>query len=737
MIGGGKRERGLLAAFPCMSAAALTLCALCLAPLSPAEAEEAASDWATSEQGRVRLVAATPSTDGAAQLRLGLEFDLAPGWKIYWRSPGGAGYPPAVDWSGSSNLAATAIVWPAPHRFSTFGIDTFGYSDVVVLPITARLEKTSSEVRLRAALDFLTCSEICVPQQANLTLDLPARSAATGDGKGFAELIERYRGRVPQDASAAGMRVEQASAVASRRPHLALRLRSEKPLVAPDVFIEDPSAPASTKPITFAKPTIVPVGDGATELRLAIGHGGAVEELLARSLRVTVVDGERSLEQVVVVAAPARQGDLDGEALRFSTKSFWAMLALAALGGFILNFMPCVLPVLSIKLFGLMACAGRPRREIRFGFLVGTAGIMVSFLALAAALIGLKSVGLAIGWGVQFQQPVFLVAMIALLTIFAANFAGLFEIQSPGWLGAIVTHGEAGRRGLLGDFIGGVLATLMATPCSAPFLGTAVGFALAGDALDIVTTFCALGLGLAAPYLLVAAFPACTARLPRPGRWMLHLRRALGALIALTALWLVTVLATVLGLASAVAVGSLAIVIVIFSSMARSPRRRAAIAALLLLTTGTSLLGLGPRDAPAATEFAKFEPDAIGRHVADGKIVFVDVTADWCLTCQLNERLVLRSAAVSDRLKWPNVVVMRADWTRPDAAIAGYLRSFGRYGIPFNAIYGPAMPQGRPLLEILTADEVLRSLAEAAPQLAALSTATGAAGNTPVLEELR
>lgn len=736
MIGGGKRERRLLAAFPCMSAAALTLCALCLALLSPATAGEAASGWAASEQGRVRLVAAAPSTDGAALLRLGLEFDLAPGWKIYWRSPGGAGYPPAVDWSGSSNLAATEIVWPAPHRFSTFGIDTFGYSDAVVLPVIARLEITGSEVRLRAALDYLTCSEICVPQQANLALDLPARSAVTGDGDGFAELIERYRARVPEGWATAGMRVEQASVVARGRPHLALRLRSEKPLVAPDVFIEEPSAPASTKPIAFAKPTIVLADDGAAELRLAMGEGGAVEELLARSIRVTVVDGERSLEQVVVVGAPAAPSDLDGEAPRFWTKKFWAMLALAVLGGFILNLMPCVLPVLSMKLFGLMACAGRPRREIRLGFLVGAVGIIISFLALAAALIGLRSAGLAIGWGVQFQQPVFLVAMIALLTVFAGNFAGLFEIQLPGWLGAIAARGGAGRRGLLADFIGGIFATLLATPCSAPFLGTAVGFALAGDALDILTTFCALGLGLAAPYLLVAAFPAFTALLPRTGRWMLHLRRALGAFIALTALWLLTVLAAVLSLASAVAVGSLAIVIVIFCSMERSPRRRAAVAALLLLAA-TALLNPGPRDAPRATGFVKFDPGAIGWHVADGKIVFVDITADWCLTCQVNESLVLRSTAVSDRLKRPDVVVMRADWTRPDAAIAGYLRSFGRYGIPFNAVYGPAMPQGRPLLEILTAEEVLRSLADAAPRFAALSTATGAAGNMPVLEEPR
>jgi suppressor for copper-sensitivity B len=739
MIGdGGRRGRRLLAALSGVSAAALTFCALGLASPSPAAAAEAASGWAVSDQGRVRLVAAASSTGGAAMLRLGLEFDLAPGWKIYWRSPGGAGYPPAVDWTGSSNLAATEIAWPAPHRFTTFGIDTYGYSDAVVLPIAVRPEKIDREVRLRAAVDYLTCSEICVPQQANLALDLPTSGAATGDGEGFAELIERYRARVPQGGTPAGMRIEQASVVANAPPQLALRLASDAALVAPDVFIEEPGLPDSAKPIAFAKPTIVRSGDGATELRLKIGEGGAVEDLLARSIRVTIVDGERSLEQDVVVAATVAPAALDGQSFRFWTTRFWAMLALAALGGFTLNFMPCVLPVLSIKLFGLMTGAGRPRLEIRLGFLAAAAGIVVSFLALAAVLIGFKSAGFAIGWGVQFQQPVFLVAMIALLTAFAGNLAGLFEIQLPSWLGALAAPAGAGKGGLLGDFIGGAFATLLATPCSAPFLGTAVGFALAGDALDILTIFCALGVGLAAPCLLVAAFPTLAALLPRPGRWMLRLRRALGVLIALTVLWLLTVLAAVLDLASAVAVGSLALAVVIFASMAASSRRRAVVAALLLLPATAFLIALA-RDVPAATGFAaEFEQQAIARHVAEGKIVFVDVTADWCLTCQVNDRLVLRSATVRDRLSRPDVVFMRADWTRPDASIAGYLRSFGRYGIPFNAVYGPAMPEGRPLLEILTVGEVLRSLAEAAPPIAAgprslstLRTASSRPGEGP------
>jgi suppressor for copper-sensitivity B len=391
---------------------------------------------------------------------------------------------------------------------------------------------------------------------------------------------------------------------------------------------------------------------------------------------------------------------------------------LALLGGFILNLMPCVLPVLSIKLLGLVEHAGRPRGAVRATSLATASGVVASFLALAALLIGLKAAGIAVGWGLQFQQPAFLAAMIVLLTLFACNLWGFFEIGLPGWAGSLGA-GTADRRddNLAGNFAAGAFATLLATPCSAPFLGTAVGFALASGPLEILAVFAALGVGLALPYLLVAAVPATARLLPRPGRWMLTLRRALGLLLVGTALWLLWVLRAQAGDGAAMLVAVLVGAGGLLLRFARRPLlRRAAVAASLLAAVPAAALfagGAAPKGV-SVEGWASFDRDAIDRLVAEGKTVFVDVTADWCLTCQVNKKLVLQTEAVRALLTRPDVVAMRADWTRPDERIAAYLRSFGRYGIPFNAVYGPGAPTGVALSELLTADEVVGALKRAA-----------------------
>jgi suppressor for copper-sensitivity B len=387
------------------------------------------------------------------------------------------------------------------------------------------------------------------------------------------------------------------------------------------------------------------------------------------------------------------------------------MLAIALLGGFILNFMPCVLPVLSLKLLGIAGVGGRARTEVRVGLLAAAAGVIASFLVLAAASIALRQAGILIGWGVQFQQPLFLIFMMALVTLFAANLWGLFEFPLPS---AIAQWGGAGvGRGVLGNFAAGAFATLLATPCSAPFVGTAVGFAFAENAAVILAIFLALGIGLAAPYLAIAALPGLVAWLPRPGRWTIVLRRLLGLALAATALWLASVLRAEHGTVAALAALILmACVPLAFHLLRRLQTARGAVVAALVALAfliPEALPAPPPGPAPAGL-WQPFDPGAIARLVAEGRTVFVDVTADWCLTCKLNERLAIDTPAVRRRLAAAGVVAMRADWTRPNGAIQRYLAGFGRYGIPFNAVYGPAVPHGRALPELLTPDEVASAL---------------------------
>lgn len=699
--------------------AAAVLVGVALGSLSAAIADDgsadAASSWFQTDQGKVRLIAAAPTVGVGTTVELGLQFELAPRWKIYWRSPGDAGFPPHLDWSRSDNLAAADLAWPVPQRFSVQGLETIGYEGSVVLPITATVKQAGAALNLRAALDYLTCREICIPYQAVLELALPA-GPAPANARGFADIIKHFRDLVPPK-SASGLAVAGAVYEGGPSPSLALRVVAASPPGALDVFVDAPGG------VAFGAPAALPdkTQAGETVLRLPVsGDAASLADLVGHPLTVTIVDGARSLETTVAPAEappPVR------------TSGFLAMLGLALLGGLILNLMPCVLPVLSIKLLSVIDHAGRSRLEQRVGFLASAAGILLSFLALALAMVLLKGAGLAVGWGVQFQQPCFLIAMAALLTVFAANLWGFFEVPLPGFAGGLAPMGT-GRtlgRAILGNIAVGAFATLLATPCSAPFLGTAVGFALAAGPVEIFGIFLALGVGLALPYIAVALIPGVAYILPRPGLWMVRLRRILGVALALTAVWLLYVLIAQIGRDGALAVGALLLVVAAFLGLVQQPWLRRGIPALAIV--GALLVPLVARVPAAATGadglWRPFDQGAIAGLVGSGHVVFVDVTADWCLSCKVNERLVLDAADVRSRLRAPGVVAMRADWTQPSAAIAAYLRRFGRYGIPFNAVYGPGAPQGLPLSEFLTQDAVTGALRQAAGPPKRLGAATG------------
>jgi suppressor for copper-sensitivity B len=379
-----------------------------------------------------------------------------------------------------------------------------------------------------------------------------------------------------------------------------------------------------------------------------------------------------------------------------------------------------VLPVLSIKLLGVVSHGGGDVRKVRLSFLASAAGILCSFLILAGALATLKAMGAMVGWGMQFQQPWFLIAMTLVVSVFAGNLFGLFEIRLPRLIA------DAGERaghvsGLGGHFLTGALATLLATPCSAPFLGTAVGFALAQGTLEILAVLLAVGIGLAAPYLAVAVFPRLATRLPRPGPWMTVLRRILGLALAVTAAWLVSVLMAQIGGAGALAIGALAAATVgatTLSARASSgATARVAAAAALVLVLASFVIPQRPGldgNGNARGLWRAFDERSIPDLVAAGHVVLVNVTADWCITCKVNETLVLARDDVREKLASDGVVAMQGDWTRPDPAISNYLARFGRYGIPFDAVYGPGLPHGEALPELLTAEIVIAALERAA-----------------------
>jgi suppressor for copper-sensitivity B len=662
----------------------------------------AVSDRVGAEAVTATLVTAENAVaPDASTLSAGLDLTLGHGWKTYWRSPGEVGIPPEISWEGSENVASVEMLWPAPTRFRAFGIENFGYANHVTFPLQVRLADPGAPVALRASVDLLVCSDICVLQTLDLSLELPTGS---GIDTASAELIGEAAARVP-DAEAAGIMAGTAH-LDTDRTALTVTARSDAGFTDPDVFPELNGA-------TFGAPDIR-LGDGGKLLwaRLPVL---AVSDA-PTDLRVTVSDGPRAGTLTIPWTDNPHTPPfaLDRVVPGMSELAWIAMVAF--LGGLILNVMPCVLPVLSIKLLSAINMQDLGPGRVRGGFLVSALGVLAFMWLLAAGTIAAKTAGLAVGWGLQFQNPVFLAAMIGVLALFAANMFGLFEIALPQSWSTALARGQT-RKGYGGDFAAGAFAAILATPCSAPFLGTSIAFALAGRAVDVAVVFTALGLGMALPYLLLAARPSLVRALPKPGRWMLGLKVILGGLLLVTAGWLIWVL---VGLAGSMVAALVAALVTLGVVLAWQAHRLPDIAvAFSLAAAGAGVLAApvlttpAPPSAATATQWQGFDRGDIARRVSTGQVVFVDVTADWCLTCKANKALVLDRGAVADALSAPDVVSMQADWTRPDPEIARYLESHGRFGIPFNIVYGPGAPEGISLPELLTAEAVLAALTSA------------------------
>jgi suppressor for copper-sensitivity B len=582
---------------------------------------------------------------------------------------------------------------------------------------------------LRGRVRYLTCDDICVPYDADVALVLPAgppgRSAE-------AAIIARFAAKVPRLGATRALAVTDARIEGSPGAEtLHLQVASRVPLGQPDLYVEGPPGYGFGKPrITYregrrgAVMLITLSAPPVSDARTLTGSAG-------KALTVTLVDGARAVEQRVlpqpgIAAMQADSGAAGG---------LLAILALALLGGLILNLMPCVLPVLSLKLLSVVGHGGADPGRVRAGFLASAAGILVSFLVLAGGVVAFKAAGFSVGWGIQFQQPVFLIAMTLIVTLFACNLWGLFEVRLPGAVADVAATAGEGQS-LTAHFLTGALATLLATPCTAPFLGTAVGFALVGGPGVTFAVFTALGTGLALPYLAVAAMPRLATALPRPGPWMVTLRRILALALAVTGVWLLTVLATQSGVRVAVLAGVLmATIAAVLGLIRKLPqlRRNGVRAVVAVLAVLAFVVPAAAPESPVATaklipvaagssgggaiDWQTFGAAEIGREVALGRVVFVDVTADWCLTCQVNKALVIDRGEVAGRLGQTGVVAMRADWTRPDPRISAFLQRFGRYGIPFNVVFGPGAPRGRVLPELLTTDSVLAALDAAAREV--------------------
>lgn len=679
----------------------------------------------------------------------GLYFKLEPGWHVYWKNPGDAGEPPHIKWTLPQGVTAGPIEFPIPKRLPLGPLMDFGYEDEVAFPL--RLNVTIPEgiyIRARdpftavlsAKVDWLVCRGSCIPEKTELAIVRPIR-----DGSGVAQpdqqIWSRLANKLPQ-APPANLKIGFTPTAAGFRMTVVTGHRETEASffpATPDIL----SNPAPQ--------TVTPTANGLTlDLKKDESLTANPKELDG----LLTLSGGRAYELIVPSGTPkmAKAAPTESPAPALTSSPGSASTAnaansaspassaktgllqaagLAFLGGLILNLMPCVFPVLFIKGLSLVQSGAEERHKLRVHGLVYTIGILVSFWILVAVLLGLRSAGAHLGWGFQFQSPVFLSLMSALLFFLGLSLAGQFEI------GLTLTSAGgslAAKQGYTGSFFTGVLAVIVATPCTAPFMGVALGYALSQTAIVTFAVFTALALGLATPYLALTLQPAWTRILPRPGPWMEVLKQAVSVPIFGTAIWLAWVLANAYGAAVLAALLCSFLLLAIAGwFLGRWPAKHwATTVAALIVAAAVALMSFGAHlteaqvvpgfansaDRPLALRldsgsvWQPWSADAVSRYQSQGHPVFVDFTASWCLSCQVNERVVLSKPEVKRAFADANVVLMRADWTRYDDNITRTLNSLGRSGVPTYALYLPGESQPHLLPEVLTPGIVTNAIGE-------------------------
>ena len=504
------------------------------------------------EHVSLELISSVNSIPKENNLHLGLYFKLDPGWKIYWKYPGKAGYPPNIDWTKSKNIKDLEILWPKPEKFKILGMESIGYSKEVILPIKLILENNNEELLVNFDVDYLTCKKICIPFNDNLILNIPI-----GDGE-----ISKY------------------------------------------------------------------------------------EKIISEYINKSNYSNYSNF--------------LNPDSILF-------FLFIAFIGGIILNFMPCVFPVLSLKIYNVLTQQQKKINNITIkrNFLATILGIIFSFFILSLLIVLLKNFGHSLGWGFQFQSPFFLSFMILILILFSLNLTDVFSIDIPivfkKFINRVINFNKKSSEFFQNFFLGAFI-TILSTPCSAPFIGTAVGFAFVSSDQIIFLIFFCISLGLSSPYIILATKPQILSFLPKPGLWMKKFKYFLSLLLILTAIWL---------------------------------------SKALLIQINTI------NNDSKNSNWINFDTIKLSELVNENKIVFVDITADWCLTCFYNKKTVLDRKKVKNIFEKHDAKKMRGNLTKPNKEINEYINSYGRFGRPVNVIYSPFAPQGILLSEVLTVRNLL------------------------------
>jgi thiol:disulfide interchange protein DsbD len=669
------------------------------------------------------LLADTNAIVPGKPFTVGLLLRMAPGWHTYWKFSGDAGLPTELKWKLPPGWKIGEVQWPIPLKTIDPGdIQTYGYVDEVLLTqeVTPPPKIENSTIKLVADASWLVCEKICIPGSATLELELPVSASSQPANT---ELFARYRRLLPQNWPGPNVATAEWDRVGS---DLRLKITSETLANYPAVDF----FPLPDEGTVVGHPTVESRNKNETVFRTPIESSGknlsSIAGLVVFSQKPNGEDRGGWQITTASIASTVRPPPARG-VLTFLLFGF--------IGGMILNLMPCVLPVISLKIFGFIQQAGQSRQKILRSGIAFTLGIFAWFIALALLLIALKVAGRDVTWGgFQFTNPYFVLVLSVIVLVFALNLFGVFEISLPQRFSrGLLSTSE--RKDDLGSFFQGVFATVLATPCTAPFLGTALGFAFSQSSAIILAMFIAIAAGMSAPYLLLSAQPAWLRFLPRPGAWMLHVKQFMGFLLLATLLFLLYVLGAQRGLEGAIWASCFLLVISVacwmkgvFVVPTASATKRGIVLVLMLvivLASGIYFIGdkfqsakMASADSELRGDWQAFTPERLQTELEQGRTVFVDFTAAWCLTCKFNEASVLESQDVREAFQRRAIVKMKADWTNGDPVITKILKHFGRPGVPLYVLYPGKNEEPIVFPELLTKSMVLEKLETVAGKVA-------------------
>ena len=633
-------------------------------------------------------------------LQVGLEFKLEPEWKIYWKNPGDAGLPPEINFSQSQNIYSYEVQWPLPTRIKeTEDLISNVYLNKVVLPIKLIFKNLDEPIFLNGNLKFQVCKTICIPMETNFSVKISKEDNLKDN---IFDVLQDALSNVPVKNIDVGITESDLNWVSEDNFNLLIKSKYDLPKDEINIFVEKEKGDAlkiyEIKSIKYLDNN-----------RISIDFLADDEDL------------ESYMENKKLIVYFSMGGINSFDSLNIKKKftgNFLIIVIISLIAGFILNFMPCVLPVLSIKISRFISLKNSGQITSKYDFLATSLGIIVSFLILAFTSIIIKTMGGSVGWGIHFQQPIFIALMLIIILLFSASLFGLFNLNLPSLIYSKIDKYLSTKVSSLA-FFEGVFATLLATPCSAPFLGTAVGFALSSSSYLTLSIFILLGLGMSFPYLLFFIFPKFLNFLPKPGRWMNKLNIILGLSLIFSAIWLLKILLKLTNFNLIIFVLVITSILVFIFSDRKLYRSFFFILSLFIIilpirfeeTITANIINKFYKNDNLI--WVEFDETKIDKYLDQNKIVFVDITADWCITCKVNDILVFDSKKVKNLFNSENVVLMRGDWTHEDENISSFISNWQRFGIPLNVVYGPSLEKGILFPEILTKNLIEKNVLKA------------------------